>query len=117
MISRRDDPYIVHGWDHVDAGSIIGVGDFDLRTPQHVDKDAIGAISLGGGHLDIWDQLENSYGGGYNEVAMWRYKDNGAAKPPDYLVIENGRMSDAIKYHAATFGVPIINVERRYYDK
>ena len=111
-ILGKDEPYIVYGWEQVEPGSVLNVGDFDLNTPQNVVKDW---MKLSVGDLGIWERLENSTGGGYNEVVMWRYKDNGAAKPPDYLVIENGQISDAIKHHAATFGVPIINVERKYY--
>lgn len=121
--SGAEEPYVVYGWDHIRPGSVMEVGDTDLRTPQVTSEK--GYIILPESKLDIWDELEDDTvknkgafsKGTYNEVAMKRYGENGEAQAPDYLVIENGKISESIKYHAATFGVPILNVERKYYDK
>lgn len=118
MTEHKKEPYIVYGWDHVRPGSVMEVANTDLNTPQIISKK--GYISLSESELDIWDKLENDTAkvkGSYNEVAMRRYNENGDPQAPDYLVIEDGKISEAIKHHADTFGVPILNVERRYYDK
>lgn len=114
-MERQTEPDVVYGWDGVEAGSIMRVGDCDLRTPQ-----AMGdrGLLLGESHLNIWDDLENSERkGGYNEVVMSRFKENGEAKPPKYLATENSMISEDIKCHAAFHKAPIINVEREYYDQ
>lgn len=117
LVSRRDEPYIVYGWDHVGGGSLINAGEGDLRTPQMVGRDWMGS-GINENNLNIWDELVDNIPkwGGYNEIVLRRFAENGKAKPPDYLVIENGEISDDIKHHAAVFGVPIINVERKYYS-
>lgn len=118
MTEHKKEPYIVYGWEHVRPGSVMKIANTDLNTSQIVSKR--GYIFLLESELDIWDKLENDTAkvkGSYNEVAMRRYNENGDPQAPDYLVIEDGKISEAIKHHADTFGVPILNVERRYYDK
>lgn len=99
------------------GGSLINAGEGDLRTPQMVGRDWMGS-GINENNLNIWDELVDNIPkwGGYNEIVLRRFAENGKAKPPDYLVIENGEISDDIKHHAAVFGVPIINVERKYYS-
>lgn len=104
--------YIVYGFDHVEPMSLQKTDLRDGHNPKKTD----GYISLGESDLDFFDKAE-AVGGShsYNEVLIGRYSETGVAKRPDYMVAENGLISDDLLNHAHYFGVPVVNIEREYY--
>lgn len=54
-------------------------------------------------------------GSGYNELTIKRYSDDGEPLLPDYIVTENGEITDIDRKHAAYFKIPIVNIEQQYY--
>ena len=51
----------------------------------------------------------------HNELVTKRFNENGAVKKPDYIVTENGDITEDMKKHAAYWGIPIININMEYY--
>lgn len=56
-------------------------------------------------------------GAGYNELTIKRYSDDGEPLLPDYIVTENGEITDIDKKHADYFKIPIVNIDQRYYKE
>ena len=108
--SRPVDGDIIYGFDHVDADSILKLDERDGNTALVVDYRLYAPDES---QLDFFGQVENgASNGSYNEVAIRRYDETGKSKLPDYLLAYNGNISEDAKNHAATFGVPIVNLTK-----
>ena len=110
MTGRNSD--LIYGFSRVEAGSILSVINGDGGTPNFVSRDAepnyLSIHSL--------DNLEGASGTlFYNEILLKRYSENGVAKRPDFIVVDDGRISEASLRHAKYFGVPIVNIENKIY--
>lgn len=104
---------LCYGFDHVGGNSVLKVSVGDAMTPEKLDDTEINEDSL-----NFLEEAEGSgRSGSYNEVALRRYLENGEARKPDYIIAENGKITDAMLKHAAYFGVPILNIERPYYSE
>ena len=60
---------------------------------------------------------DNPLSMGYNELTIKRYDDQGKPLLPDYIVTENGEITDIDKKHADYFKIPIVNIDQRYYKE
>lgn len=106
---------LIYGFEHVQADSIISVHNGDGGTSNMAgdiettlsDPDAI-KILEGAGRTNIYH---------YNEVLLRRYTENGMPKRPDYIIVENGRITEESLRHAKYFGIPIVNIERSVYEE
>lgn len=104
-----------YGFDHVDADSIISITNSDGSTANNIGR---GDTRLNMGSLDIIKSLEGPGGDGvYNEVCMRRYSENGFPKKPNYIIVEDGKITDVVKRHAKFFGIPIINIDTNAYHE
>ncbi|MBR3324088.1 hypothetical protein IKG24_00920 [Candidatus Saccharibacteria bacterium] len=102
---------IIYGFDHVDANSILKLSERDGNTPLILDYRLNAPYE---NKLDFFNQVENgASNGSYNEVTIRRYDETGKPKLPDYLLVYNGHISEDAKNHAATFKIPIINLNRQ----
>lgn len=104
---------LTYGFSKVTGDRIIAIYDNDGGTSNMEGDDMTHisdpAISMG--------RLENlAPGAGYNEITMRRYSENGMPMLPDYIVAEDGIITEAMLKHAAYFGIPIVNIENKYYD-
>ncbi|MBR2997085.1 hypothetical protein IKF33_01460 [Candidatus Saccharibacteria bacterium] len=123
-----EDYDLTYGWSRVEKGSIIEVNANDSRGSNVIGENGEPRLD----DPDIINKLEGAdrprefnKAGDYNEVIEKRYSEDGTAKPPDYIVVRNGRVTDAAKRHAKfylerheRYGgpiVPIINIEESYY--
>ena len=102
---------LIYGFENVQADSIILVRNGDGGTSN----------MAGSAETTLWspDAIRRLEGAGgtrdYNEVALRRYSENGVPKRPDYIIVENGRITKASLRHAKYFGIPIVNIERSVY--
>lgn len=104
---------LTYGFSKVAGDRIIAIYNNDGGTSNMEGDDMTHisdpAISMG--------RLENlAPGAGYNEITMRRYSENGMPMLPDYIVAEDGIITEAMLKHAAYFGIPIVNIENKYYD-
>ena len=104
---------LMYGFAGVSGDSVISVSNGDGGTSNTGGRDET-KISQG-------NEITTLEGAGstasYNEVLLRRYDADGRAKRPDFIVTENGQISEAAKRHAAYFGIPIVNIERSVYEK
>lgn len=102
---------LIYGFESVQADSIISVSNGDGNTSNMAGNAVTTLLSP-----DAIKQLEGADGRmGYNEVLLRRYTENGIPKKPDYIIVENGRITEESLRSAAFFGIPIINIERSIY--
>ena len=67
--------------------------------------------------LDAIAGLEGAHGTPtYNEVLLRRYSENGVPKRPDYIICENGVISEESLRHAKYYGIPILNINTKAYS-
>lgn len=112
-ITNHETGKLVYGFENVQADSIIritikdggtnvtdGTGETVVESPDAI-KELEDASAL-----DV-----------YNEVVLRRYSENGMPKRPDYIIIENGIITEESLRHAKYFGIPIVNVDRLVYEK
>ena len=102
---------LIYGFDHVDPNSILFTSKSDGATNITTDKDP---------KIDRIDEnflSDNNAGGeaNYNEIRLKRYKDNGSARRPDYIIVRNGVISEESLRHAAYFKIPIISIDINSY--
>ena len=104
---------LIYGFESVQADSIISVSNFDGGTGNMAGNAETTLFSP-----DAIKQLEGAGGTNiYNEVLLRRYTENGIPKKPDYIIIENGRITEESLRHAKYFGIPIVNIERSIYTE
>lgn len=111
----HDHTHTVYGFSKLEGDSIISIHQGD------------GGTSNMGGHqrtaikeydVDSIAHLEGaSTRSGYNEILLRRYDETGKPRRPDYIVAENGKITEAAKRHAKFFNIPIINIERQAYNE
>lgn len=102
---------IIYGFDHVEANSILKLSERDGNTALKLNYRLNTPAEE---QLNFFDQVENGASkGSYNEVAIRRYDETGKPKLPDYLLVYNGHISEDAKNHAATFKIPIVNLNRQ----
>ena len=102
---------LIYGFECVDGDSIISVSNGDGGT-----SNMAGLIETTISNPDAIEQLEGAGGTNiYNEVLLRRYTENGVPKRPDYIIVENGRITEEALRHAKHFGIPIVNIERSVY--
>ena len=81
-------------------------------STSNMEGDAETSIS----NPDELDMLEGAEGtNNYNEILLRRYSENGMPKRPDYIVAENGQITETMLRHAEYFGIPIINIDKDAY--
>ena len=102
---------LIYGFERVEPDSIISISNGDGGTSNMAGRAETSLISP-----DEIKHLEGAEGTSiYNEVLLRRYSENGMAKRPDYIIAENGKITEAALCHAKYFGIPIINIERVIY--
>lgn len=102
---------LIYGFESVQADSIISVSNGDGGTSNMAGNAETTLLSP-----DAIKQLEGAGGTNiYNEVLLRRYTENGIPKKPDYIIVENGRITEESLRHAKYFGIPIVNIERSIY--
>lgn len=112
-IGSRVSGELIYGFEKVDADSIISIHNGDGgtsnmagRAETNLDKNDMNKIKL----------LEGADGdGGYNEILLRRYSENGVAKRPDYIIVEDDKITEVVLKHAKFFNIPIVNIEQAVY--
>lgn len=104
---------LVYGLQNVRADSIIGVFNGDGGTNNMAGRLETSLISTN----DLkW--LESSASGSvYNEILLRRYSENGMPKKPDYIITDDGKISEESLRHAKYFNIPIVNIEQVVYTQ
>lgn len=106
-----------YGWGYVRPNSLVKVTDTDGAVSAVYDKDR----GFEGKDIqrvrDIEQRTETSDSVVASGVAVLRYDEQGKPMKPDYLIALDGRITNDTLRHAAFFGVPIVNVESRYYTE
>lgn len=102
---------LIYGFSGVSADSIINIYIGDGATLNTVGKYDTKLSSP-----DIIDELEGpDKFGFYNEVLLRRYSETGQAKLPDYIIVEDDKVSEIALKHAKFFNIPIVNIENSIY--
>ncbi len=104
---------LTYGFSKVTGDRIIGIYSNDGGT-SNMEGDDMTHISDPATFMGRLDNL--APGAKYNEITMRRYSENGMPMLPDYIVAEDGIITEAMLKHAAYFGIPIVNIENKYYD-
>ncbi len=104
---------LIYGFEHVEGNSVISIFNRDGGTDN-----MMGSCETDLSNPDIIKQLEGADGReGYNEVALRRYTENGMPRKPDYIIVENGNITEAAYRSAAFFNIPIINIDKPIYER
>lgn len=104
---------LLYGFEHVWGDSIIDAYDRDTATDNMLGKNETNLTDP-----DIMKRLEESLGVNcYDEILLRRYTDNGAPRKPDYIITEDGNITNFALTHAQFFHIPIINIEKSIYEK
>ncbi len=110
---RRVQHELTYGFSRVEADSVILVENKDAGT-SNMAGTAEADIS-DPDKIDVLDGVLNA--NSYNEILLRRYSENGKPKRPDYIVAENGRITETVLKHAAYFGIPIVNLDMKGYER
>ena len=104
---------LVYGFSQVEADSVLSItnGDGGTSNMEGDDETSIRDPS----RLNILEGAEGI--DNYNEVLLRRYSENGMPKRPDFIVAENGRITETMLRHAEYFGIPIINLDMDAYSQ
>lgn len=102
---------LVYGFDHVEPDSTLSVNISDAGTSN--------MGGTGKTKVSKPDEIKKlRYRSRvYNEVVLRRYSEVGAPKKPDYIIAEDGRISEAMLRHAKFFGIPIVNIDTKVYEE
>lgn len=112
-IDSRVSGDLIYGFERVASDSIISIHNGDGNTSNMAGTDE---PTLSG--YNKWQELESAGGtSGYNEILLRRYSDSGAPKQPDYIITEDGHITEAALRHAKFYGIPIVNIEKSIYDE
>ena len=104
---------LIYGFEGVDADSIILVANGDGGT-----NNMAGNLRTSMQDEDEVKRLEGATGAAtYNEVMLRRSSENGIPKRPDYLIVEDGKITEDVLRHAKYYDIPIINVENSFYQE
>lgn len=103
---------LIYGFAGVGGDSIISVSNGDGGTGN-----TDGRMETKVSSIHEIDSLESAGStASYNEVLLRRYDADGRAKRPDFIICENGNISEAAKRHAAYYNIPIVNIDKRAYE-
>ena len=103
---------LIYGFAGVGGDSIISVSNGDGGTGN-----TVGRMETKVSSIHAIDSLESAGStASYNEVLLRRYDADGRAKRPDFIICENGNISEAAKRHAAYYNIPIVNIDKRTYE-
>ena len=104
---------LVYGFASVSPDSIISVSGGDGGTSNMAGREETRVSSL-----NEIKRLENPNASTiYNEVLLRRYSETGEPKRPDYIIVENGHISEASLRHAKFFNIPIVNIDTKAYQE
>ena len=104
---------LLYGFEGVNADSIILVANGDGGT-----NNMAGNIRTTVKDTDAVKQLEGPEGvSTYNEVLLRRYSENGMPKRPDYVIVENGNITESVLRAARYYDIPIVNIENSFYEE
>lgn len=110
-IDSRVPGELIYGFENVQADSIISVFNGDGGT-----SNMTGSAKTALSSPDVIKRLEGANGtNSYNEILLRRYTENGIPKKPDYIITENGKITEESLRHAKYFDIPIVNIERSVY--
>lgn len=116
-MDNRTKGELVYGFEKVKSDSVIDIHVQDGDTPNNIgDSDTrIGRKSLAA--VDLLEQpyIPNVSPYAYTQIDLRRYSENGVPQEPDYIVVEDGKITDTVLRHAKYFGVPIINIINQPY--
>lgn len=108
-----DYAHTVYGFSKLPGDSIIGIYSQDGGTTN---VSGHNPTQLNERDLKTIDVLEGPGNRvSYNEVLLRRYDETGKPILPDYIVAEDGMITDTMKKHANYFNIPIINIEKKAY--
>ena len=103
---------LIYGFESVRADSIISIHDGDGMTGN---MQGDGETELGDPDEIRHLETPSTNNASYNEVLLRRYSENGMPKKPDYIIVEDGRITEESLRHAKYFDIPILNIERLAY--
>lgn len=104
---------LIYGFEYVMADSIISIHYGDGATGNMAGRVE---TDLSYNSLDSIKNIESAgKSSPYNEILLRRYSENGVPKKPDYIIVENGKITEVTLRHAKYFSIPIVNVERDVY--
>lgn len=108
------EPDICYGFEHVEGDAILASGTGDMGSNNNFGRKR-GTTN----HLTDWKMLESMPTGwdGYNEVVLRRYDETGKPRLPDYIIAQNGKITEGMLKHAAAFNIPIVNIEEKFYNE
>lgn len=103
--------YTCYGFEHLEPDSVLlastqdaaSTNNFGDKRPDFGVKDA-----------QAVRRLESSVRS-YNEVVLRRYGEDGQPRLPDYIIAQNGLITDDMMRHAKFFNIPIVNIEEAPY--
>lgn len=101
---------LTYGFSHVDGGSILRLINGDGSTRGYLTERDLEITNI-----DALDIISSPLGMGYNEIVSMRYSENGYPKRPDYIVTQDGAITETMLHHADFFGIPIVNIESKNY--
>ena len=105
---------LCYGFENVRPDSVLYVTNGDAGSSNTGGK---GETVLSKGDVEAIDRLEAAGGSaGYNEVVLRRYDEEGRPLRPNYIIAEDGHITEAALRHAKYFNIPIVNIERANYD-
>lgn len=110
-IDSRVPGNLIYGFESVRADSIISASNGDGAT-----NNMAGGAKTTLSSPNVIERLEGADGThGYNEILLRRYTENGMPKKPDYIITENGKITEESLRHAKYFDIPIVNIDRSVY--
>ena len=107
---------LCYGFSHINGGELLFTSQTDGGTSNIISKDTESLLDET--DLQTIDSLEGaSDRGPYNEFLIRRYSETGEARRPDYVITENGEITDDMLRHATFFRIPIVNIDRAAYEE
>lgn len=104
---------LTYGFSHVDGDSVVYIANGDGGT-----SNMAGTSEAKITDPDEIDTLEGAQSTSiYNEILLRRYSENGMPKRPDYIVVENGIITETVLKHAKYFNIPIVNLDTVEYNE
>lgn len=106
---------LCYGFEKLPADSLLYMTKGDGGTSNTGGK---GETLLGRSDTEAIKRLEGAGGTSmYNEMVLRRYDEAGEPLLPSYIIAEDGHITETAMRHAKYFGVPIVNIERKAYEK
>ena len=113
---NRQRIHVCYGFSHLDGNSLLSISYGDGGTPNKVDDHV--RPPLPPPQPNDIDRLEGSdTKKAYNEFLLRRYSETGKPKLPDYIIAQDGVISEDMMLHAQYFNIPIVNIDSKAYQK